>query len=93
MMVCLPSAPSRAQTLLSKATRSVPTFIAIAEYENPYLDAYGAEFFARAALVRRKTPRFVQVRGHNHTSIVAHINSGEDDLAQEIVDFIEENSQ
>ena len=82
------------RSVVTHAHRSeVPLFIAIAEYENPYLDAYGAEFFARAALVRRKTPRFVQVRGHNHTSIVAHINSGEDHLAQEIVDFIEENSQ
>lgn len=69
----------------------VPLFIAIAEYENPYLDAYGAEFFARAAMARKTTPRFLQVRGHNHTSIVAHINSGEDELAQEIIHFIEEN--
>jgi acetyl esterase/lipase len=71
----------------------VPLFIAIAEYENPYLDAYGAEFFAKAAMGRKKSPRFVQVLGHNHTSIVAHFDSGEDHLAQQIIHFIEENSQ
>jgi acetyl esterase len=82
------------RSVVSHAHRSdVPLFIAIAEYENPYLDAYGAEFFARAAMVRKKAPRFIQVNGHNHTSIVAHINSGEDDLAQEIIHFIEETDK
>jgi len=67
----------------------VPLMIAVAQYENPYLDAYGAEFFARATMVRKSPPRFVQVMGHNHTSIVAHFNSGEDDFSLEIKAFIE----
>jgi hypothetical protein len=29
------------------------------------------------------------MRGHNHMSVVAHFNSGEDTLGQEIVDFFE----
>ena len=33
-------------------------------------------------------PRFVQMSGHNHTSMVAHFNTGEDCLGREILDFL-----
>jgi acetyl esterase len=65
----------------------VPLMIAIAQFENPYLDLYGAEFSQRACAARTQAPRFVQMRKHNHTSIVAHFNSGEETLGREIVDF------
>jgi acetyl esterase/lipase len=66
----------------------VPLFVAVAEYENPYLDAYSAEFLHRVGMARKRVPRFVQLRGHNHTSIVAHFDSGEDFLGRELLDFI-----
>jgi acetyl esterase len=66
----------------------VPLFVAIAEFENPYLDAYAAEFMHRVGMARKRVPRFVQLRGHNHTSIVAHFDSGEDGLGRELLDFI-----
>jgi acetyl esterase len=66
----------------------LPVFIAIAEYENPYLDVYGAEFFYRVAAARRQAPRFVRLPKHNHTSMVAHFNTGEELLGREILDFI-----
>jgi acetyl esterase/lipase/ferredoxin len=66
----------------------VPLFVAVAEYENPYLDAYSAEFLHRVGMARKRLPRFVQLRGHNHTSIVAHFDSGEDLLGRELLDFI-----
>lgn len=65
----------------------VPLMIAIAQFENPYLDLYGVEFFQRACAARTRAPRLVQMRKHNHTSIVAHFNSGEEYLGREIVDF------
>ena len=68
----------------------VPLMIAVAEYENPYLDLYGAEFFYRASEAREKKPRFVQLMKHNHTSIVAHFNSGEENLGRQIVDFFDD---
>jgi carboxylesterase type B len=67
----------------------VPLMIAIAQFENPYLDLYGAEFFHRACAARARAPRFVQMRKHNHTSIVAHFNSGEEYLGCEIADFFD----
>jgi len=68
----------------------VPLFVAIAEHENPYLDAYAAEFLHRVGMARKRVPRFVQLRGHNHTSIVAHFDSGEDSLGRELLGFIAE---
>jgi acetyl esterase/lipase len=67
----------------------VPLLVAIAEFENPYLEQYGAEFFQRASAARTRAPRFIQMKKHNHTSIVAHFNSGEEFLGREIVDFFE----
>ncbi|MBT2322460.1 alpha/beta hydrolase [Variovorax paradoxus] len=65
----------------------MPVFIAIAEFENPLLDVYGLEFAHRLAEKRRRAPRFLQMRGHNHMSIMAHFNSGEEGLGREIMDF------
>lgn len=70
------------------ARSTVPLMIAIAEFENPYLDEYGAQFFVEALRHRGVPPRFIQLRGHNHTSIVAHFNSGEEYLGREILQFI-----
>lgn len=74
---------------LTHAARDpVPTMIAIAEYENRFLDEYGAALFLTLSRARGVAPRFVQMRGHNHTSIVAHFNSGEGWLGQEMLAFM-----
>jgi acetyl esterase/lipase len=65
----------------------VPLFLAVAEYENPYLDAYMAELASRVGALRKRMPRFIQLPGHNHTSIVAHFDSGEDRLGRELLRF------
>ena len=67
---------------------NLPVFTAIAEYENPYLDVYGAELFYRIAAARGRAPRFLRMRRHNHISIVAHLNTEEDMLGREIRDFL-----
>lgn len=71
------------------ANIDVPLMIAVAEHENPYLDIYAAELFWRVSQARGRAPRFVQVRHHNHTSIVAHMNTREDMLGRQILDFID----
>lgn len=71
------------------ANIDVPLMIAIAEHENPYLDVYAAELFWRVGRARGRAPRFVQVLHHNHTSIVAHMDTGDDVLGRQILDFIE----
>lgn len=71
------------------ACSKLPVFIVNAEFENPLLDVYGLEMAYQLGLNRRQTPRYRQMRGHNHMSVVAHFNSGEDTLGREIVDFFE----
>lgn len=71
------------------ACSDMPTFIVTAEFENPLLDIYGLEFAHRLALARRRAPRHLRLMQHNHMSIVAHFNSGEDILGREILDFFE----
>ena len=67
---------------------ALPVMIAIAEFDNPLLDVYGAEFFWKLAAARGKAPRFLRLRNHNHISMVAHFNTGEDLLGREILDFM-----
>jgi acetyl esterase len=74
--------------LVHGARSALPVFIAIAEYENPYLDVYGAELFYRIATARGRAPRFLRLPRHNHISLVAHLNSEEDILGSEIRDFL-----
>jgi acetyl esterase len=66
----------------------LPVMLAIAEFDNPLLDVYGAEFFWKLAAARGRAPRFVRLRDHNHISMVAHFNTGEDELGREILDFM-----
>jgi acetyl esterase/lipase len=68
--------------------QSVPTMIAIAEYENPLIDVYCAELFYRLAQAKGRAPRFMRLNGHNHASIHAHIGTTEDRLGTELIDFV-----
>lgn len=68
---------------------SPPTMIAVAEYENPLIDVHCAELFHRFAAAQRRAPRFVWLARQNHTSIIAHLNTAEDRLGREILEFVE----
>jgi len=72
----------------------MPAMVVVAEFENPYLDSYGAEFFHRiieagyAPGAVKYRHRFVQVLKHNHTSIVAHLDTEDQTLGPALIDFI-----
>ena len=78
----------RLSPVVHGAGSSLPVFIAVAEYENPYLDVYGAELFYRIASARGRAPPFMRMPHHNHTSIVAHLNTEEDTLGSAIREFL-----
>ncbi len=69
------------------ACNDIPAMVVTAEFENPLLDVYGLEFAYRLALARARAPRFLRLVRHNHMSIIAHFNSGEEILGREILDF------
>jgi acetyl esterase len=66
---------------------AIPVMVAIAQHENPLLDVYGLEFAHRLARHRGEAPRIVQCAGHNHMSIMAHFDSGDDTLGREVLAF------
>ncbi len=72
---------------------SVPTFIAMAEFENPLIDIYCLELAHRLAVVNGKAPPLLWLKGHNHTSIIGHINTAEDRLGSAIREFIGETRE
>lgn len=65
----------------------LPVFIVNAQYENPRLDMYAVEFAHRIALARGVAPRHMTIADHNHVSVMAHFNSGESLLGEQILDF------
>ena len=67
---------------------SVPTFVAWSEYENPLIDLHCAELVYRLSAAKRRSPPVVWLRGHNHTSTIAHINTAEDVLGRAMLAFI-----
>jgi len=69
---------------------SVPTFIAMAEFENPLIDIYCLELALRLAVVKGRAPPLLWLKGHNHTSIIGHINTAEDRLGSALREFIDE---
>jgi acetyl esterase/lipase len=72
------------------AQSALPTFIVTAEFDNPFLDVYSAELFAKMCVARSRCPRFLRLVGHNHQSTTASINTADDTLGQEIIDFIKQ---
>ena len=70
------------------ARAEVPTFIGMAEYENPLIDLYCLELAHTLALQLKRAPRILQLPGHNHTSIIAHINTADDALGRALVQFV-----
>lgn len=79
---------------VSHAARcSLPVLVAAAEFENPLLDVYALEFAHRLAAARGRAPRYLQMKGHNHMSIVAHFNTGEETLGRAILAFFAEHTR
>jgi len=67
---------------------SIPTFVAWGEYENPLLDMHCAELVFRLSQAKKRSPPCVWLRGHNHTSTIAHIGTADETLGREILAFI-----
>lgn len=66
-----------------------PVFVVNAEFENPLLDLYGLEFAWIFAQAHGTAPLHSTFADHNHVSIMAHFNSGEHQLGEQILDFFE----
>jgi acetyl esterase/lipase len=70
---------------------SVPTMVAFGEWENPLLDLHCTELLHRLSQTQRRTPRVVRLSGYTHSGMIAHFNTAEERVGQEILAFIREN--
>jgi acetyl esterase/lipase len=67
---------------------SVPTMIAMAEFDNPLIDVHCMELAHRLSQAQNRAPRTLWLEGHNHTSIIAAMDTADDRLGSEILDFM-----
>ncbi|MBS0451596.1 MAG: alpha/beta hydrolase [Proteobacteria bacterium] len=68
---------------------ALPVFVAHAEYENPLLDIYALEFAQAVAQAQGRAPWHAMLPEHNHVSIMAHFNTEEQWLGEQILGFCE----
>lgn len=80
--------PSRSAISHIENAKGLPTFVVIAEYDNPDLDTSGAQLFAALCQRDHACPRFTRMIGHNHLSMVYQFNTADDALGREIIHFI-----
>lgn len=66
-----------------------PVLVINAEYENPWLDLYGLEYATAVAAGQGRAPVHLTCMDHNHVSIMAHFNTEEEWLGEQIIDFFE----
>jgi acetyl esterase/lipase len=66
----------------------IPTYIVIAEFDNPGLDVSGAELFAALCHRDGRCPKFSRLLHHNHLSMNYSFNSPDERLGRSVLDFI-----
>ena len=68
-----------------------PTFVALAQYENPLIDVYALELAHQLAQIHDTQggpmPRVLQLPDHNHYSVMAQFNTAHNPLGAEIRDW------
>jgi acetyl esterase/lipase len=77
--------------LLHARADAPPTFVALAQYENPLIDVYALELAHHLAQVHDThggpMPRVLQLPDHNHYSVMAQFNTAHNRLGAEIRDW------
>jgi len=71
-----------------KTAAKIPTFIVIAEYDNPDLDTQGAMLLSAYCERDRACPRFMRLEKHNHLSMTFQFNTRDEALGREILEFM-----
>ena len=80
--------PPRSPITHVTSAAPLPTYIVIAEYDNPDLDTQGALLLSALCQRDRACPRFTRMEKHNHLSMVYQFNTTDDALGREILEFV-----
>jgi len=68
--------------------REIPVFIVFAELDPDFFHMQAAELFRALCQRDNSCPRIKQLANHNHMSEVYHINTADESIGPEILDFI-----
>lgn len=68
--------------------RRIPLFVIDGEYDYPMMQREALELVRRVCERDGQCPRHQQVPGHNHFSILHHVNTADDSVAHDIAGFI-----
>lgn len=66
----------------------VPIFMWSAEYDPTRIEAPVAAMYAKLCAKYADCPRFTQFQGHNHVSHVMSLNSADEEVSREALDFV-----
>ena len=66
----------------------LPLFIAVAEYDPPFLEIPSLDLAARVCARDGKCPRLAWLKGHNHISELASVNTKDEALSRQVLDFL-----
>lgn len=83
-----PSQFARRSPITHVGESKVPLLIAMAEYDPPRLEVQSLDLAARVCQRDGKCPRLAWLKGHNHISEIASINTKDQGLARQVLDFI-----
>ena len=73
--------------------RRIPLFIVSAEYDGIIAQKEAAALVSAICERDVQCPMHKQVQGHNHFSLMYHINTADDSVASDIMDFIERKAR
>ena len=72
----------------SYAGPDIPIFMWSAEYDPARIETPVAAMYAKLCAKFADCPRFTQFQGHNHVSHVMSLNSADDAVGREVLDFV-----
>lgn len=73
--------------------RAVPLFVIDAEYDPLFMQQSALALISAVCERDGKCPRHQQISGHNHYSMTYHINTLDDSIAGDILDFISDHTR
>ena len=74
--------------MLRLARAEIPLLVLLSEHDPELIQRHGLSLLNAVLQAQKKLPRFAQLAGHNHFSILLHLNSPETSLGDQLKAFI-----